>query len=175
MMKWQEFQNYMKLSQFSSPVWFVNALGNKKMATYSNILAWKIPWMEKPGRLQSMGSLRVGHNWATSLSLGNNIWILSFDTCSYFFFPLCFGLSAHFSLLQSKHHGILITLKMNVFHASKKLGTEQGASLFKGSVCINVEHCILRFLSPFIPPTEWFSQPSLINFPQVGKTFRIFK
>ena len=31
--------------------------------------AWKIPWMEEPGRLQSMGSLRVGHNWATSLSL----------------------------------------------------------------------------------------------------------
>ena len=31
-------------------------------------LAWKIPWVEEPGRLQSMGSLRVGHNWATSLS-----------------------------------------------------------------------------------------------------------
>ena len=31
--------------------------------------AWKIPWMEKPGGLQSMGSLRVGHDWATSLSL----------------------------------------------------------------------------------------------------------
>ena len=32
------------------------------MATYSSILAWKIPWMEEPGGLQSMGSLRVGHN-----------------------------------------------------------------------------------------------------------------
>ena len=32
-------------------------------------LAWKIPWMEEPGRLQSMGSLRVGHNWGISLSL----------------------------------------------------------------------------------------------------------
>ena len=32
-------------------------------------LAWKIPWMEEPGRLQSMGSLRVGHDWATSLWL----------------------------------------------------------------------------------------------------------
>ena len=31
--------------------------------------AWKIPWMEEPGRLQSMGSWRVGHDWATSLSL----------------------------------------------------------------------------------------------------------
>ena len=33
----------------------------KEMVTHSNILAWKIPWMEEPGRLQSMGSQRVGH------------------------------------------------------------------------------------------------------------------
>ena len=33
----------------------------KEMATHSSILAWKIPWMEEPGRLQSMGSQRVGH------------------------------------------------------------------------------------------------------------------
>ena len=39
------------------------------MAPYSSTLVWKIPWMEEPGRLQSMGSLRVGHDWATSLSL----------------------------------------------------------------------------------------------------------
>ena len=39
------------------------------MAPHSSTLAWKIPWTEEPGRLQSMGSLRVGHNWATSLSL----------------------------------------------------------------------------------------------------------
>jgi len=32
------------------------------MATYSSILAWRIPWTEEPGRLQSMGSLRVGHD-----------------------------------------------------------------------------------------------------------------
>ena len=41
----------------------------KEMATHSSILAWKIPWMEEPVRLQSMGSQRVGHNWAISLSL----------------------------------------------------------------------------------------------------------
>ena len=39
------------------------------MAPHSNTLAWKIPWTEEPGRLQSMGSQRVGHDWATSLSL----------------------------------------------------------------------------------------------------------
>ena len=41
----------------------------KEMATHSSTLSWKIPWMEKPGRLQSVGSQRVGHDWATSLSL----------------------------------------------------------------------------------------------------------
>ena len=39
------------------------------MATHSSSLVWKIPWTEKPGRLHSMGSLRVGPDWATSLSL----------------------------------------------------------------------------------------------------------
>ena len=44
-------------------------LSEKTMAPHFSTLAWKIPWMEKPGRLQSIGSLRVGHDWATSLSL----------------------------------------------------------------------------------------------------------
>ena len=39
------------------------------MAPHSSPLAWKIPWMEEPGRLQSMGLLSVGHDWVTSLSL----------------------------------------------------------------------------------------------------------
>ena len=43
----------------------------KEMATHSSILAWKIPWTEEPGRLQSMGLQRVGHDWAISLSLSH--------------------------------------------------------------------------------------------------------
>ena len=46
-----------------------NLATEKAMAPHSSTLAWKIPWTEEPGRLQSMGSLRVGHDWATSLSL----------------------------------------------------------------------------------------------------------
>ena len=45
------------------------SLVEKAMATHASTLAWKIPWTEESGELQSMGSLRVGHNWATSLSL----------------------------------------------------------------------------------------------------------
>ena len=47
----------------------ISSLLEKAMASHSSILAWKIPWTEEPGRLQSMGSWRVGHDWATSLSL----------------------------------------------------------------------------------------------------------
>ena len=60
----------------SLTIWMGMGFGNqcsfeleKEMATHSRVLTWKIPWMEKPGRLQSMGLLRVGHNWATSLLL----------------------------------------------------------------------------------------------------------
>ena len=41
----------------------------KAVATHSSPLAWKIPWTEEPGRLQSLGSRRVGHDWVTSVSL----------------------------------------------------------------------------------------------------------
>ena len=49
-------------NSFSAPM-------EKAMVPHSSTLAWKIPWMEEPGRLQSMGSLRVGHDLVTSLSL----------------------------------------------------------------------------------------------------------
>ena len=46
----------------------------KEMAIHSSTLAGKIPWMEEPDRLQSMGSQRVGHDWATSLDT-DNFWV----------------------------------------------------------------------------------------------------
>ena len=52
--------------------WGLNLAGwqqGEGSGTHSSPPAWKIPWAEEPGGLQSMGSLRVGHDWATSLSL----------------------------------------------------------------------------------------------------------
>ena len=46
-----------------------NWIPEKAMATHSSTLAWQIPWTEEPGGLQSTGSLGVGHDWTTSLSL----------------------------------------------------------------------------------------------------------
>ena len=52
------------------PKWDVAAFPEEKaVAPHSSTLAWQIPWMEEPGRLQFMGSLRVGHDWVTSLWL----------------------------------------------------------------------------------------------------------
>ena len=49
--------------------WHLSPLAEKAMAPHSSTLAWKIPWTEEPGGLQSMGSLRVRHDWVTPLSL----------------------------------------------------------------------------------------------------------
>ena len=56
---------------WQTPVRFLSQedLLEKEMATHSSILVWKIPWTEEPRRLQSMAWQRVGHDWATSLSL----------------------------------------------------------------------------------------------------------
>ena len=50
-------------------IYQVSRYWEKTMAPHSSTLAWKTPWTEEPGRLQSMGSLRVWHDWATSLLL----------------------------------------------------------------------------------------------------------
>ena len=51
----------------------------KEMAPHSNTLARKIPWMEEPGRLQSVGSPRAGHDWATSLHFNDNLRMINYQ------------------------------------------------------------------------------------------------
>ena len=67
----------------------------KEMATHSSILAWRIPWTEEPGGLQPMGSQRVGHDWATSLSH------------TYFIFYICiyiFSIYKHLACRRSSEN-----------------------------------------------------------------------
>ena len=63
----------------------------KAMAHHSSTVAWRIPWTEEPGGLQSMGSWRVGHHWAASLSL--------------FTFCVGEGMAAHSSVLARRIPG----------------------------------------------------------------------
>ena len=59
----------MQQAYFVSNCMLLRGFPEKAMAPHSSTLAWRIPWMEEPGGLQSMGSLRLGHDWVTSLSL----------------------------------------------------------------------------------------------------------
>ena len=63
------------------------------MAPHSSTLAWKIPWMEEPGRLQSMGSLRVGHD-------------LSDFTFTFHFHALEEDMATHSSVLPGESQGL---------------------------------------------------------------------
>ena len=68
-------QSWTRHSNWTTTIWKIYGLwthldlaSEEAMAPHSSTLAWKIPWTEEPGGLQSMGSLRVGRDWATSLS-----------------------------------------------------------------------------------------------------------
>ena len=75
-------KSWTRLSDFTFTFHF--HILEKEMATHSSIPAWRIPWMEEPDRLQSMGSQRVRHDWVTSLSFPRLLgWILS----SFCFLP----------------------------------------------------------------------------------------
>ena len=68
-------------------LWYYPLVLEKEMATHSSTLAWKIPQTKEAGRLQSMGSQRVGYDWATSLSLSNFLPfeydLISSNSCKY--------------------------------------------------------------------------------------------
>ena len=61
----------------------------KGMATYYRILAWRIPWIEEPGRLQSMGLPRVGHDWVTNTFTFTVGWIVQFCSVTQLCLTLC--------------------------------------------------------------------------------------
>ena len=66
----------------------------KAMATHSSTLAWRIPGMEEPGGLPSMGSHRVGHDWsdlaaAAAAAVSTNQWIKNMQSCIFLCFTLC--------------------------------------------------------------------------------------
>ena len=84
------------------------------MATHSSTLAWKIPWTEKPGRLQSMGSQRVGHDWATSLSF-----FLFFHVASE---PICMTSLSLNHLLKTLSPNVIILWVPGVKTSTYKFG-----------------------------------------------------
>ena len=90
----------------------------KEMATHSSILAWKIPWMEEPGRLQSMGLQRVGHDWATSFCFNNclDVWRSILLCNAHDVKNICFHLAyLHETLPPSKNKNKKTTQPLALF------------------------------------------------------------
>ena len=72
----------------------------KEMATHSSILAWRIPWTEKPGRLQSMGSQRVRHYQVTNTqSTFRKVNVFLSFSRSLFFLSIVFEVIVHFIIV----------------------------------------------------------------------------
>ena len=100
----------------------------KEMAIHSSTIAWKIPWTEEPGRLHSMGSQRVGHNWATELNwtdvnvlciypklclqVGSASWLRTYLTNQYVIFRYCSPNLCKWNYL----HGGLPFFKIQINH-----------------------------------------------------------
>ena len=78
----------------------------KEMATLSSNLAWRIPWTQEPGQLQSMGSQRVEHEWATSLSFLSFFWSDNRERDSVFLLPF----------LSSECSSMCLSLQFYQFH-----------------------------------------------------------
>ena len=116
----------------------------KEMATHSSILAWKIPWTEESGRLQSMGSQRVRHDWATSLSLS---WVLlavgellNLSLPQFFFCKWKYHVICLFGLLWRSHELIF----------EKHLESERKWKLLS---------CVRLFVTPGTIQSMEFSRP----------------
>ena len=93
----------------------------KEMATHSNILAWRIPWTEEPGRLQFMGSQRVGHDWATSLSLSFLSWLNSLPVLTLHPLNSVVLKYKHDTHLHVRWHSELKPWKVMIQHATEPI------------------------------------------------------
>ena len=104
----------------------------KEMATHCRTLAWKIPWTEKPSRLYSMGSQRVGHDWVTTLTVHFNFFMCWFFPLFIFFscrwfqsLRIIITKDAWYDFSFSKiywnfFHGLVYDLSWKIFHVHLK-------------------------------------------------------
>ena len=147
----------------------------KEMATHSSILAWRIPWREEPGGLQSMGSQRVRHDWATSLthSLITEKIILSFyikhDMTST---PWTQCLQTSLTVLNYElaHH---LEKKTNViFLHARNMTLKMEYYL----TCLGLSSLVLRWGLKFILPRHvvWLQGINMINIIVVLEIISVF-
>ena len=139
----------------------------KKMATHSSILAWRIPWTEEPSGLQSMGLQRVGHDWATSLSL----FTLTFHTLYSRIIEIpCSPMQTHFFFNCNVDIQLLSHIRL---FATPWTAAHQASLFFTISWLMSMESvmpsnhlvlCCSLLLLPSIFPSIWvFSSESVLR------------
>ena len=128
------------------------------MAHHSSTLAWKIPWMEEPGRLQSMGSLRIRHDWVSSLSFFTFMhWRRKWQPTAVFlpgesrdggaWSAAIYGVSQSQTRLRwlscsSRYCGFFFFPKLKV--CGNPAGSKSISAIFFNSICsihVSVAHC----------------------------------
>ena len=161
------------------------------MAPHSSTLAWKIPWMEEPGGLQSMGSQRVWHNWATSLLYFTCVYIYLWSAVSWGFsvirhvckdnvlFPtshfLLDSLQLDFGPYQSK----ISSLPLHQSRVTRHLHeANRVVSSWFSSYCDMIEHALLLKTFSLLVFSYLAATPSqsclLIHFPLLTSEFWSF-
>ena len=121
--------------------WIGKIPWRRKWATHSRTLAWKIPWTEKPGWLQSMGSQRVRHDWVTSLSLFTFIFILTVGLCSCYWNSFDFQ-KCVFSHYQTWDQSLAIKI------INFRLPLKGSSAYSKGAPCFSggqSSHCLISY------------------------------
>ena len=91
------------------------------MATHSSILVWEIPWMEEPGRLQSMGSQRVGHDWVTNNNSRITRTSVQFSSVTHLFLTLQLHAAHQASLLVTNSPSLLRLMSIELVMPSNYL------------------------------------------------------
>ena len=117
----------------------------KEMATHSSTSAQKIPWMEEPSRLQSVGSQRVRHDWVTSLSLSSLEWSsMNAEILSLIFSLISPEVNTDFHAIRTTHlvlHIPLVSSTHLVFHiplvSSTSIRIPSATSVTSNSICPN--------------------------------------
>ena len=117
------------------------------MATHSSILAWRIPWTEESGRLQSMGSQRVEHDWVTKHSTRSVIfgfWFGIFFPIRYIYlYTTCKSTHTHFGRLN-------LNLNLLVPLPSFKKRCQVSSRMF-----FQAHHCLLFIFYQCLSLTDW--------------------
>ena len=114
----------------------------KTKATHSDILAWRIPWTEEPGRLQSK-SCRVGHDWVTNIHTWGSLALIQ-KLQGYTWLRNRYSYKFWDSFLAVFHYSILSSLKHRTINISKKNKRLKCASLVHRKTMISCFYSLLQ-------------------------------